>query len=122
MEVEIEVESDLEEVTESSDAENEVEQQDPEDEFEVGDVVWALWQRRYYAAKIVSLADVPEQFHRQLRSASSDYLIVRYYADGMFNRVHRTKVDTLAENVVDKQRARFNPQAYNEALADLVYD
>ena len=112
-------EADIEDATEASDVETDI---DEETEFEIGDVVWVMWHRRFYAAKIVSLADVPEQFHRQLKTSSSDYLIVKFYADGLYTRTHKSKVDNLGENIVDKQRAKFNLEAYHEALADLVYD
>ena len=79
-------EADIEDATEASDVASDI---DEETGFEIDDVVWAMWQISLYAAKIVSLADVPEQFHRQLKTSSSDYLIVKFYADGLYNRTHK---------------------------------
>ena len=88
-----------------------------------------IYSRLYFFLKIRtqdfhfrSVTPTYNHIFMQQKLQSSDYLIVKFYVDGLFTRTHKSKVDNLGENIIDKQRARFNLEAYHEALADLVYD
>ena len=98
-----------------------------EDEFdschdhEPGDVVWALWYRKWHAAKVLSLSQVPQNLHPQLVSKKTDYVIVAFYDNQKITRIHRSKIEPLGEHVIDKQRAVKDLAAYSDALADQIY-
>ena len=93
-----------------------------EHDIEPGDVVWVLFNKRWIAGKIVSLSDISSAaLTRQLKSSSASTSLVRFYHDGSFHRSANSKIELLAQNLVDQQRARHHPTAYLEALADLSY-
>ena len=74
------------------------------------------------AGKIVSLSDIPnEALTRQLKSNSTSTSLVKFYLDETFHRAANSKVELLAQNLVDQSRARHHPTAYLEALSDLSY-
>ena len=102
-------------------ADEEVES-DEEDLFVTGDVVWALFSRQWYCAQVVSLDDVPQELHRQLKNIKEDALIVKFYVCKSFCRVPVTKIEELGETLVDKKRMLKHPQAYLEALGDKSYN
>ena len=86
------------------------------------DIVWVNFNRRWTAAKIVTLSDIPNiSLTRQLKSNSSTTCLVKFYHDETFHRASNSKIELLAQNLVDQSRARHHPTAYLEALSDLSY-
>ena len=93
-----------------------------EQDLSVGDVVWVLYNRRWTAGKIVTLSDIPDtSLSRQLKSNSGSTSLVKFYHDQSFHRAANTKIELLAQNLVDQSRGRHHPMAYLEALSDLSY-
>ena len=87
-----------------------------------GDIVWVFFNKRWIAGKIVSLSDITSTaLTRQLKSNSTSTSLVKFYHDGTFHRSANSKIELLAQNLVDQHRARFHPTSYLEALADLSY-
>ena len=83
--------------------------------------MWALFARQWYAARVVSLSEVPEELYRQLKNVS-DSVIVKFYVCKSFCRLPGSKVEYLGESLLDKKRMLKHPQAYWEALWDKSYD
>ena len=95
---------------------------DDQQDIGLGDIVWVLFNRRWTAAKIVALSDIPDAaLSRQLRSNSNSTSLVKFYHDYSFHRAANTRIELLAQNLVDQSRARHHPAAYMEALSDLSY-
>ena len=109
--------SDVDEESSSCDDDSE----DGETGHEPGDVVWALWYRKWHAAKVLSLAQVPKNLHPQLASKKTDFVIVVFYDNKKITRIHKSKIEVLGEHLVDKQRAVMDPASYSDALADQIY-
>ena len=87
-----------------------------------GDIVWVLFNKRWIAGKIVFLSDITSSaLTRQLNSNSTSTSLVRFYHDGTFHRSANSKIELLAQNLVDQQRARYHPTAFLEALSNLSY-
>ena len=98
--------------------------QDQEDQKDVGlgDIVWVLFNRRWVAGKIVSLGDIPNSsLSWQLKSFSDSTSLVKFYHNSSFHKAANSKIEQLAQNLVDQSRARHQPTAYMEALSDLSY-
>ena len=133
--VELETESDsdeelsMEEDNEESDDDQESgsdvndtnDSSDEESEPEPGDIVWAQWYRKWHAARVMSFSEVPEHLQKQLRTKKTDYIIVSFYDSQKIIRIHKSKIEPLGENLVDKQRAIKDPASYSDALADQIY-
>ena len=99
-------EDEMEDNDEESDEES-VEESDDESEDEMfapGDVVWALFSRQWFCAKVVSLGEVPEELHRQLKSSKEDSVLVMFYVCKSFSRVPVKKIEILGESLTDKKR------------------
>ena len=109
---------------EDSEEEEEEEKDDDSDEelFHPGDIVWALFSRQWYSAKIVSLDEVPKELQRQLQNAKEDSVIVKFYVCKSYCRVLSSKVEELGETLIDKKRMIRHPEAYIEALSEKSYD
>ena len=106
---------------EVDDSEDDTEQDDVT--LAPGDIVWVHFNKRWTAAKIVTLSDIPNaSLSRQLKSNSSSTSLVKFYHDSTFHRAANSKMELLAQNLVDQSRARHHPIAYLEALSDLSYD
>ena len=87
-----------------------------------GDIVWVLFNKRWTAARIVSLNDIPNTaLSRQLKSNSTSTSLVKFCHDSTFHRAANSRIELLAQNLVDQSRARHHPRAYLEALTDLSY-
>ena len=87
-----------------------------------GDVVWGLCGRIWYPAKVCSLLDLPEDMQNSFRN-SQQKLILKWYGENNFSLVRASKVEQLAENKVDAQRASRSAKMqilYNTALEDLL--
>ena len=108
---------------ESGQEEEDAQDEDSEDEdFRPDDIVWALFSRQWYCARVVSLSEVPKELHRQLSNSRQDSVIVRFYACQSYCRVPVNKVEVLGETLLDKKRMLKHPQAYLEALSDKAYE
>ena len=113
-------EDEMEDNDEESDEESEDESED--EMFAPGDVVWALFSRQWFCAKVVSLGEVPEELHRQLKSSKEDSVLVMFYVCKSFSRVPVKKIEILGESLTDKKRMLRHPHAYLEALSEKSYD
>ena len=93
-----------------------------DDDISPGDVVWGLCGRIWYPAKVCSLLDLPEDMQNSFRN-SQQKLILKWYGENNFSLVRASKVEQLAENKVDAQRASRSAKMqilYNTALEDLL--
>ena len=101
------------------------EEQDKEQEEHLlspGDIVWVKFNRRWTAARIVTLSDIPNtSLSRQLKSNNLTTSLVRFYHDETYHRASNSNIELLAQNLVDQSRARHYPAAYLEAVSDLCY-
>ena len=70
----------------------------------------------------MSLDDVPQALHRQLKNIKEDALILKFYVCKSFCRIPVTKIEELGETLVDRKRMLKHPQAYLEALRDKSYN
>ena len=88
-----------------------------------GSIVWVCWGSRWYPAKVILLADVPEGIRNSLRRDTGRSVVVRFYGDEDYGRVDAKKIDRLGVSNVDLRRSRFPGimLKYNLALADLKY-
>ena len=101
-------------VSDSDESEDEV-----DEDLGPGDIVWALYGRRWYPARIVNISDLPENARGSFKNPRGRN-IVKWYGEDQYSFV--TKVDILAENRIDAQRAGQSKdilEAYNLALEDL---
>ena len=116
--------SSAEEDNEDSEEEEEEEEDDDSEEelFHPGDVVWALFSRQWFCAKIVCLDEVPKELQRQLKNSKDDSVVVKFYVCKSYCRVLSSKVEELGETLVDKKRMLRHPEAYIEALSEKSYD
>ena len=92
---------------------------DMEEDYVPGDIVWALYGRRWYPGRLVNMSDLPDNVRGSFKNPKCRY-IVKWYGEDQYSLVN--KVDILAENRIDAQRAgqsRDILQAYNLALEDL---
>ena len=111
----------------SSSGEEDEEESD-EDSTEVsmtdpGSIVWECWGSRWYPAKVVLLAEVPEAIRNSLRRDTGRSAVVKFYGDDDYGRVDIKKIDQLGVSNLDLKRSRFPGVMlkYNMALADLKY-
>ena len=84
-----------------------------------GDIVWALYGRRWYPARLVHLSELPDNVRGSFKNPQGKS-IVKWYGEDRYSLVR--KVDNLAENRLDAKRAGQSKdilQAYNLALEDL---
>jgi hypothetical protein len=96
--------------------------EDEEPDLSPGDIVLVLFNKRWTAEKIVSLNDIPNPaLTRQLKSTSTSTSLVKFYHGTTFHRAANSRIELLAQNLVDQSRARHHPTAYLEALSDLSY-
>ena len=104
---------------ESEEEEEEVES--GEDLTDPGSVVWALWGRKRYPAKVVVNADVPEALRSRIRKDDGKSVIVKFYGDDDFSRVTAGKIVKLGETDLDIRWSRSPgiQEKYALALADL---
>ena len=87
-----------------------------------GDVVWLSFNKRWIAAKIITLADVPDSsLTRQLKSRNDSSSLVKFYHDESFHRASNSRIELLGQNLLDQYRAKHHPAAYLEALSDVSY-
>ena len=88
-----------------------------------GSIVWVCWRSKWYPAKVVLLAEVPESIRNSLRKDTGRTVVVRFYGDDDFGRVDVKKIDQLGCSNLDLRRSRFPGiiLKYNLALADLKY-
>ena len=88
-----------------------------------GSIVWVCWGSRWYPAKVVLLAEVPESVRSSLRKDSVRSVVVKFYGDEDFGRVDIKKVEELGMTNLDLRRSRTPGVMlkYNLALADLKY-
>ena len=110
----------------SSGEEEAVEDDEEVDELSVtdpGSIVWVCWGSKWYPAKVVLLAEVPESIRNSLRKDTGRSVVVRFYGDDDFGRVDVKKIDQLGYSNLDLRRSRFPGimLKYNLALADLKY-
>ena len=104
----------------SGDFENEEEEVDLTDP---GSIVWVCWGSRWYPAKVVLLAEVPECIRNTMRKDSGRSVVVKFFGDEDYARVDIKKIDELGMTNLDLRRSR-NPGVmlkYNMALADVKY-
>ena len=82
------------------------------------ETVWRLSGRVWYPAKVCSLTDVPENI-QHLFCNNQQKLILKWYGEDNYFLVQERKVERLAENNVDAQRASRSTAMmvlYNTAL------
>ena len=92
---------------------------DDEEDVGPGDIVWALYGRTWYPACLCNLIDLPEGTRRNFKNPKGKF-IAKWYGEERYSLV--SKVDHLAENRLDAQRASRSKdilQAYNLALEEL---
>ena len=66
-----------------------------------GSVVWVLWGRRRYPAKVVLLPDLPTDIRANLRKDDGKSLIVQFFGDLDFSRVNLAKLTELGQTSQD---------------------
>ena len=59
-----------------------------------GSIVWVCWGSRWYPAKVILLADVPEGIRNSLSRDTGRSVVVRFYGDEDYGRVDAKKMDT----------------------------
>ena len=99
--------------------------EDSEDDVRVtdpGSIVWVCWGSRWYPAKVVLLADVPEPIRSSLRRDSGKSVVVMFYGDDDYGRIDVKKIDQLGATNLDLKRSRFPGiiLKYNLASGDLT--
>ena len=67
-------------------AEEEVSITDP------GMVVWALWGRKRYPAKVVLAAELPDLVRASLRKDDGKSAVVMFYGDNDYSQVNKKKL------------------------------
>ena len=89
-----------------------------------GTVVWVLWGRRWYPAKVVDLMDVPDSLRISIRRDDGKSSVVKFYEEETFARVDVKKIEELGNSNIDLKRSRFPGilQKYHLALSDLKYN
>ena len=113
-------------VSDDGQTDGESDDSDADDQiFNRGDIVWAMYARTYYPAKVVGKDDVPEQHQKQLFAVvSKQHVVVMWFGENKYSRVLTTRISPLAESREDSQRAA-KPEIlvlYNMALAELRND
>ena len=88
-----------------------------------GSVVWALWGRKRYPAKVVLAAELPDLVRASLRKDDGKSAVVMFYGDNDYSRVDKKKLTELGVSNMDLKWGRFPGiiEKYNLALADLKY-
>ena len=102
----------------SSDDEEEIKDND----ITAGDIVWGMYGRIWYPAQDCTLTDISENTRKLFRN-NLQKLILKWYGEENFSLVKESKVERLAENKVDAQRASRSQtmqKLYNTTLADLL--
>ena len=97
--------------------------EEDDDITEPGSIVWVCWGSRWYPAKVVLLAEVPEPVRRSLRKGTGRSVVVKFFGDEDYSRVDIGKMEELGMTSTDLRRSR-SPGImlkYNLALADLKY-
>ena len=97
--------------------------EEDDDITEPGSIVWVCWGSRWYPAKVVLLAEVPEPVRRSLRKDTGRSVVVKFFGDEDYSRVDIGKMEELGMTSTDLRRSR-SPGImlkYNLALADLKY-
>ena len=99
---------------------------DDDDEVDIsepGNIVWVLWGRRRYPARVVLVAEVPDSVRPSLRKDDGKSVVVRFYGDNDYSRVDKKKLIELGQDSNDLKWSRFSNvlEKYHLALADLKY-
>ena len=86
-------------------------------------VVWVLWGRRRYPAKVVHLPGLPPDVRAGLRRDYEKSAVVQFYGDLDFSRVAVNKVTELGQSNKDLRWSRFPGimEKYNLALAHIRF-
>ena len=108
---------------EDSDGEN-MEEEEGVSLTDPGTVVWVLWGRRWYPAKVVNLVDIPDSVRTSLRKDDGKSSVVKFYEEDTFARIDAKKIEELGHSSIDLKRSRFPGilQKYHLALSDLKYN
>ena len=85
--------------------------------------MWVCWGSRWYPAKVVLLAEVPEPVRTSLKKDSGRSFVVKFFGDDDYSRVDIGKIEELGMTSTDLRRSRTPGLLfkYNLALADLKY-
>jgi len=89
--------------------------------FKNGDIVWAFWNHKWYAAKICDVEDVPVAHKTKLdqiykKGNPTDYVVVQFFIDGAFSKVNKSKLETFGVASVDEPRSKGDTKSYEIAL------
>ena len=95
--------------------------EEDDDITEPGSIVWVCWGSRWYPAKVVLLAEVPEPVRKSLRKDTGRSVVVKFFGDEDYSRVDIGKMEELGMTSTDLRRSRSPGIMYNLALADLKY-
>ena len=97
--------------------------EEDEDISEPGSIVWVCWGSRWYPAKVVLLAEVPEPVRRSLKKDTGRSVVVKFFGDNDYSMVDIGKIEELGMTSTDLRRSRTPGLLlkYNLALADLKY-
>ena len=119
-------ESDSEDDLGSDIGDEETDMEESEEEASLSDpgsIVWVLWGRRWYPARVVLLVDVPEFLRNSLRKDDGKSVLVRFYEENTYSRVDVKKIEELGQSNLDLKRCKFQGilEKYQLALADLKY-
>ena len=105
--------------TDQSDSDEDGDSENDDENMGPGDVVWALYGRTWYPGRLCDMVDVPENSRKNLKNPNGKF-IVKWYGEDQYNLV--SKIEILAENRIDAQRASRSAdmqQVYNLALEDV---
>ena len=97
-----------------------------EDSVEIGSVVWVKWGRRFYPARVVLAATVPEQQRSSLSGPGIDnsrLVFVKFYGEESYGRADRLALHPLGTTAQDLRWSRLTgmSERYMQALADQKY-
>jgi len=91
-----------------------------ETSFLNGDIVWAFWNHRWYAAKVCDIEDVPVGHKSKLdqlykKGNPSDYAVLKFFVDGAYSKVNKTKLEKFGNTSIDEERGKGD-KIYDIAL------
>ena len=93
------------------------------DPKEAQNIVWSLFQRHWYAAKITKFEDITRQLQNKLQKIvkknPDDFAIVTFYSDNTISAIPKSKIEALGTTTVDKARSKRDEKRYEAALTEL---
>ena len=75
-------------------------------------VYWALFQRHWYAAKLVQYHEIPSKLKAKMKKTKGDSIAVHFLCDETYSLIHKSKIEPFGNTEKDESRGRRDRVGY----------